>query len=397
MIIAMVILVMQTLMITLLLAERRRRRQTSDRLSDSEKRMNLAANAVGMGIWAWNIGRDEIWATPQARMLYGIGESEAIDFQRFLDSLDAADREPARKAVAAALASNAGFETQCRVNNPDGKKRWIAMQGQVESDASGQAVSIVGVSHDITSRKCAELAAEQHRIEMLRMARVGLVGQLSGSIAHELNQPLSAILANSQAAQRLLVCEPVDRSEIREILQSIVEDDQRAIEVIQRLRSHFKGESQRQQLNPTEAVRDALKLARNDILTHQVNLVMELADQLPIIAADWVQLQQVILNLVVNACEAMAENELDPRKLTLRTWKDDGKVIIEVADTGRGVNAGVETRLFESFFTTKANGMGMGLAVSRSIVEAHGGRLELVNNSERGASFRVNLPIMAGG
>jgi PAS domain S-box-containing protein len=391
---AIVVVLLQAVFIATLLVERRFRRQTADELLDSEKRINLAANAVGVGMWAWNIGSDEIWATPQARTLYGIGESELIDFQRFLGSIDAADRESAKKAAAAALASNDGFETQYRVIHPDGKNRWVLMQGQVESDAAGQPVSIVGVSHDITSRKSAELAAEQHRNEMVRMARVGLVGQLSGSIAHELNQPLAAILANAQAAQRLLAREPVDWREIGESLKDIVEDDQRAVEVIRRLRSLFeRGESQRQPLKPNEFVREALKLAHNDMVTQQVSLATELAEDLPVVAADWVQLQQVMLNLIVNACEAMAENEPATRELTVRTWRDNGgEVMVSVADTGKGIDAGAVVRLFESFFTTKNNGMGMGLAISRSIIEAHGGQLALTNNSERGAAFCFSLP-----
>jgi len=180
-------------------------------------------------------------------------------------------------------------------------------------------------------------------------------------------------------------------------LKDIVEDDQRAVEVIQRLRSLFnRGESQRRLLHTNELVRDALKLAHNDIVTDQVSLSTELAGDLPAVVADWVQLQQVLLNLIVNACEAMAEKETT-RKLAVRTWRDGGDVIIEVADTGKGVDADVEARLFESFFTTKSNGMGMGLAISRSIIEAHGGRLALANNSERGAAFRISLPIIKEG
>ncbi|MFY9328673.1 MAG: ATP-binding protein, partial [Georgfuchsia sp.] len=395
---AIVVVLLQAVLIALLLVERRLRRQTASELLDSEKRMNLAANAAGLGMWLWNIGRDEIWATPQARALYGVGESELIDFDRFLSTLHSADQEAMKKAVETALNSIADFETQYRVIHPDGELRWILVKGQVESDEAGQPTAIVGVSIDITSRKLAEQAAEQHRNEMVRMARVGLVGQLSGSIAHELNQPLSAILANTQAAQRLLAREPVDWHEIGEILKDIVEDDQRAVEVIQRLRLLFnRGESQRQPLHTNELVRDALKLAHNDIVTEQVSLSTELADDLPSVVADWVQLQQVLLNLIVNACEAMAEKETTMRKLTVRTWRDGGEVIIEVADTGKGVDAEVEARLFESFFTTKSNGMGMGLAISRSIIEAHGGRLTLANNSVRGAAFRISLPIIKEG
>ncbi|MGD0960634.1 MAG: ATP-binding protein [Methylomonas sp.] len=387
----------QAALIAVLLIERNKRRQTADKLLESEKRMNLAANAAGVGMWLWNIDLNDIWATTQARAMYGIGASETINFERFLRTLHYADLEPTKKAIASALTSSADFQTQYRVIHPDGKTYWLSMQGQVKTNAIGQPAAIVGISIDITARKSAEIAAEQHKNELVRMARVSLAGQLSCSIAHELNQPLTAILANAQAAQLLLSQGLGKRDEISEILKDIVEESQRAADVIQRLRSLFnKGELQRRPLNLSEVLREVRKLMHNYLVTRQVVLMTELENDLPAVEGDRVQLQQALLNLIVNACESMSENEPDARTLTIRSWRGHGLILIEVADTGPGIDTGAENRIFDSFFTTKANGMGMGLAISRSIVEAHGGRLVVSNNSDRGAAFRFSLPSMTG-
>jgi signal transduction histidine kinase len=382
------VVLLQAALIALLLWERRSRRRANTELRESEKRMSLAANATGVGMWLWDIARDDIWATPQARALYGIPGSEPIDFDRFLRTVHSADRESTKKGIEEALATGNDFELQYRVIHPEGEIRWVSARGQVESGA------IVGVSLDITARKAAELAADRHRGELVRMSRAGLLGQLSGAIAHELNQPLTAILSNAQAAQRLLGREPPDLEEIRDIFKDIVEEDRRAVEVIRRLRALFKqGGLQRQPLEVNELVREVLKLVHSDLLTRHVTLVAELADGLPTVAGDRVQLQQVLLNLIVNACESMAENEPDGRKLAIRADPGEDGVVVEVADSGKGIDPEGMERLFEPFFTTKPHGMGMGLAICRSIMEAHGGKLTASNNPNRGATFRFSLPV----
>ncbi|QSA97848.1 sensor histidine kinase [Methylococcus sp. EFPC2] len=390
------VMVVQAVLIAALLVERRRRRQTRAELLESEKRMSLAANAMGVGMWLWDIARDDIWASPQARALYGITESETIDFERFLRSVHPADRKTTRKAVENALADGREFSVQYRVVPHEGEVRWVSVHGQVESVTAGRPGAIAWVSIDVTDRKSAELEAEQHRNELVRMARVGLLGQLSGSLAHELNQPLASILSNAQAAQRLLRQEPVDLEEIRDIFKDIVEEDQRAVEVIRRLRSLFnRGELQRQPLDMSEVAGVVLKLMHSDLLTRHVLLFEELAKGLPAVSADRVQLQQVLLNLIVNACESMAENHPDDRRLMVRTGRGDGgEVMVEVVDAGKGLDSSVADRLFEPFFTTKSCGIGMGLAICRSIIEAHGGWITFTNNADRGATFRVSLPVM---
>ncbi len=389
------VILLQAVFIAALLVERRLRRQAIAELRDSEKRMSLAADATGVGIWLWDIARDDIWATAQTRTLYGMPESAPIDFNRFLDTLHPLDRGSTKKSVDEALTTGNDFELQYRVVHPDGEIRWVSARGQVESRNFGQPGTVVGVSLDITARKSAELAVERHRNELARMARVGLSGQLSGAIAHELNQPLTAILSNAQAAQRLMGQEPPDLEEIREIFKDIVEEDQRAVEVIRRLRTLFnRGELQRQPLDLNEVTREVMRLMHSELLTRNVNLVASLAEGLPTVLGDRVQLQQVLLNLIVNASESMAENEPLGRRLTVRTGLGgEGAVTVEVADLGKGVDPDAMDSLFEPFFTTKPQGMGMGLAISRSIIEAHDGRLSVSKNEGAGATFRVSLPV----
>ena len=233
---------------------------------------------------------------------------------------------------------------------------------------------------------------------MTHLTRVASLGELSGALAHELNQPLTAILSNAQAAQRILAKKVIDLPEVREILNDIVIDDNRASEVIRRLRVLFKkGEAQLQPTDINEVTMEVLGLAHSELVTHQVIGNYHLTPDLPPVQADRVQLQQVLLNLVVNACEAMGGTEPNARTLGVSTvLRDNGIVNIEVTDRGSGVPRDAMDRLFEPFYTTKENGLGLGLSISRSIVASHGGRLWARNNPDRGATFVVELPRTLG-
>jgi PAS domain S-box-containing protein len=248
---------------------------------------------------------------------------------------------------------------------------------------------------DVTARKRAQLEIEQQRNELAHLARVTMLGELSGSLAHELNQPLTAILSNAQAAQRFLARDDVNLDEVRAILQDIVADDKRAGEVIRGLRLLLKkGEMQSQSLDLNDAVRDVLRLMRSDMLNAGIIVNAELAPGLPMINGDRVQLQQVLLNLVVNAGEAMAGVAATERRLIVRTALAEGEGIrVSIADQGHGIAPENLERVFEPFFTTKAQGLGLGLAVCRSIIIAHGGRLWATRNSRRGASFHFTLAV----
>lgn len=241
----------------------------------------------------------------------------------------------------------------------------------------------------------AEAAAQQRLNELAHVMRVSMLGELSGSIAHELNQPLTAILSNAQAAQRYLAKENANLDEVREILTDIVSEDERAGEVIKRLRLLMrKGQVQQQPIELNEVVVDVLKLVRADLASHHVGVETALTSSLVRVCGDRVQLQQVLLNLVMNACDAMAENEPGDRRLTLRTFPIAGAgVRIEVSDLGHGLPEGGAERAFERYFTTKPQGLGLGLSVCRTILAAHGGSLSAMNNEGRGATFYCVLPL----
>jgi signal transduction histidine kinase len=241
----------------------------------------------------------------------------------------------------------------------------------------------------------AELEIAEQRNQLTHLSRVNLLGELSGSLAHELSQPLTAILGNAHAAQLLLGQPEPDLNQLRDILGDIEADDERAGEVVRRLRLLLKrGEIQFQPLNANELVEDVLKLLRNELIDRGVTAHSKLAPGLPILQADRVQLQQVLINLVTNACDAMSEVPREARTLKITTGLDsDGVVLISVCDAGPGIAEGELDQVFEPFFTSKANGMGLGLSVCRTIVNAHKGKLWVERISGRGATFHLLLPV----
>ena len=247
----------------------------------------------------------------------------------------------------------------------------------------------------LEERSNVERDAHEQRLQLTHLSRVAMLGQLSGGIAHELNQPLTAILSNAQAAQHFIAGKEVDRKELAEILSDIISADQRAGEVIRRLRALFKkGETYRQPLDANELVRDVLGIAHGDLITRAVDVTPDLAASLPLVEGDRVQLQQVMLNLMMNACDAMSTGPSDGRRLAIRTRAADGGVRISFTDLGLGFRAEDYEKLFQPFYTTKPQGLGLGLSISRSIVAAHGGRLWGTSSPGHGATFHISLPIL---
>ena len=246
---------------------------------------------------------------------------------------------------------------------------------------------------DITARRNAEQETARQRDELAHLSRVAMLGELSGSLAHELNQPLTAILSNAQAAQRFLAQSPPRIDKLAEILADIVKSDHRAGAVIQRLRSMLRKEdSQRHPLNINEVVEESIRLMRSDLLSRQVEVSTDLADALPVVSGDRNQLQQVLLNFVINGCDAMDGLDAGRRLLVRTQLTARGNVEVYVVDRGAGIPMANLEAIFQPFVTTKASGMGLGLAICKSIVEAHGGRLWATNNADRGATLHCELP-----
>jgi C4-dicarboxylate-specific signal transduction histidine kinase len=257
---------------------------------------------------------------------------------------------------------------------------------------SGLILSLVLQSR---RRRRAEIEALRRREELAHMTRVATMGELTASLAHEINQPLAAILSNAQAAQRLLSGGDDHRDQIREILADIVTDDQRAGEVIRRMRTLLrKGETNLTKLDVNELVGEVVGLVRGEMILQNVSLELELSHRRLLIHGDRVQLQQVLLNLMVNALDAMKETSGGNRRVIVHTKAiaRDRSVEISVQDSGVGIPDEKPEEIFEPFYTTKPRGLGLGLAICRSIIQAHGGRLGSRNNSERGATFWFTLP-----
>lgn len=248
------------------------------------------------------------------------------------------------------------------------------------------------------SRRRAELEGQRLRQELAHVGRVSTVGALTASLAHELNQPLTAILANAEAAEQLLASGASRLAEVREILQDIARDDRRATQVIQRLRGLLrKGRVEPAALDLNETVSEVARLVSADAVVRNVSVRLELASELPPIWGDRVQLQQVVLNLLHNALDAMPDAGRGDRSLVLKTLRTEGETVqVSVLDTGTGIDEDALDEVFQAFYTTKAAGMGMGLTIARAIVEAHGGRLSAANNPGGGATFSFTLPLGEG-
>ena len=364
-------------------------------VQEGERRMDLASAAADLGLWTWDVLRDAMWATSRARSLLGFSELERLDLQRLLYALHPDDREAVRRGIDRALKSDRDFDVEFRVPTRDGGVSWIAARGRVERDAGGNPVLMRGVALDRTARHRAEVELQELRGQLAHVSRVSMLGQLASALAHELNQPLGAILRNAEAAEMFLQYDPPSLNEVRAILADIRKDDQRAGDVIERLRALLKRRSiEPRTIRIDELLRTVAVLVRGDAAARQIKLDVETGSGLPAVTGDKVHLQQVLLNLVLNAMDAVDGAPAEERSVSLRAQRNgEGTVELAVIDTGVGIPPESLGALFDPFFTTKPDGMGIGLPISRTIVEAHGGRIWAENNVRRGATFRFTLPV----
>jgi two-component system, LuxR family, sensor kinase FixL len=359
--------------------------QLARELYASEQRIALAAGAANLGFWSREFKRNEIWVTDQWRSMFGFTKSEPLQLDDFLRRVHPDDREIMRHTLARSTQGGGRYQVEYRALMPDGQMRWVASQGYLELDGRGQPMRLQGVTLDITHRKQAELDAHAHRNEVAHLLRAASLGELSSALAHELSQPLTAILGNAQAAQLILARDGCDLEEIREILDDIASDDKRACEIIGRLRTLLKkGEFQPRLLEANELIHEALKLLNYDLMAHHIRVITELGVGLPSIRGDSVQLQQVLINLILNAVDAMSARAQNARTLTLESC--------QLEDNSSGIAPGSEEKIFEPYHTTKPRGLGLGLSLSRSIVFAHGGRLWAENRPAGGAVLRFAIP-----
>jgi PAS domain S-box-containing protein len=362
---------------------------------ETAHRLALAAEAAQIGLWVRDRTTGELWISDQLRAMFGFGPAQRVAVEDIIERVFLDDREQVLDVFARVEHGADRYQMEFRVDAPAAALRWVAAFGSVERNADGVPLRVRGVAIDITLRKQAELDLLARQKEVTVLARVAVLGELSGALAHELNQPLTAILSNAQAGLRFLAQQPPDLGEIDEILRDIVAEDQRAGQVISRLRSLFsQKETPRQCIDLNSVATGVIDLLRNDLINHGATVRTELAALAVWVDADSVQLQQVLINLLINACDAMGEQRERERIITVRAWIDGGiEARLAIHDNGPGIAPDMLESIFTPFLTTKDGGMGLGLSICRNIVQAHHGRLWAENGATGGAVFHVSLPL----
>ena len=391
---ALSVLGLQSAFLGALLIQWRRRQSAEQRLMDSDDRMTFAAAAANIGLWQFDRDTGELWVTDHCRALFGLPPDTPITREILLATVHPDDRETAISAIRQSPRLGPPAASDVRIVLPSGEVRWIRMRARSYAEDNGEPKQLGGIFVDLTDQKSAEAETALQRLEIEHLMRVSVVGALSGSIAHEINQPLTAILSNAQAALHLLGQESPDLEEIRDALQDIVHEDNRAGEVIQRLRHLLKkGERKLESVNINDLVRSTAALLHSELIGREISIRFDLENRLFLTTGDSVQLQQVLLNLVMNGMDAMAATSVDQRYILISTrGMESGSVEVRVKDRGHGIGALANGRLFEAFYTTKEHGLGLGLAICAAIIEAHGGRLTLVNDASGGAIATISLP-----
>jgi PAS domain S-box-containing protein len=375
--------------------ENAERERAEKELRDSEQRFRDFAETGSD--WLWETGPDHRFTRisdhlkiagvePEARVgqtRWQFGFSAGAEREKWIAHIAAHElREPFRDFVYSLM-------------RPDGSTMYVKTSGRPVFDDRGQFLGYRGTGSDITAEvqgREAERALRQAQTELAHVTRVTTVGELTASIVHEVNQPLAAIATNGEAALRFLQRTEPDLQEVHEALVGMIGDSRRASDVIQRVRALCrKSDLQLVPLNVGELIDDSLLLMQREIRDHRVSLRQDLTSALPPVLGDRVQLQQVIINLVLNAMEAMASVTDRPRDLTIRAGPDGDQVLVAIQDSGTGIDPDRIDRLFGSFYTTKPGGLGMGLSICRSIIEAHGGKLWASPNVGSGATFQFTL------
>ena len=335
-------------------------RRSKEALRISQESMNLAAESAQLALWDWDMANDRVWITHGGQKIFGFEQGEPIRFSDLGGRVHPDDRALRASAIQHALETRGSYEAEFRLILPDGSVRWIAARGRASPTANDSPPRVLGVSMDITRQKQADVEAQLQREELAHLSRVATLSALSGSLAHELSQPLTSILTNAQAGQRFMSQDPPDLVEVRDILADIVSEDRRAGEIIGRLREMMRrGQVSRQPVSVNECLEELLRLTRSDLAARGVTVSNLTAGDLPPAMTDRVQLQQVLLNLIVNACDAMRSNPPGDRKLTLTTFIAQNELRIGVLDCGVGLPDDVET-LFQPFHTTKEGRSGHG-------------------------------------
>jgi PAS domain S-box-containing protein len=347
------------------------------------------------GSWVWNVTSGELFRSQEYLRIIGLDPEKAVlSYEMFFEKIHPEDRSRVKQGFEKAVHERIDFDTTYRIIRQDGMIRHIHSLSHPVFNESGDLTEYIGMVVDITERKKAEDALAEMQAEFARVTRVTTMGELAASIAHEVNQPLGAIVTYGQAGLRLLSRATPDIDKLREVIDQMISDGLRASEVIKRIRALLKkADPETSLLNINETIQDVIALTITELNRNEIRLRIELARGLPPVLGDRIQLQQVILNLILNGKDAMNAEGWQPRELLLTTEIDKPEgVLVAVRDSGTGIDPRDCDRIFDPFFTTKSEGMGLGLSISRTIIESHGGRLWATPNEGKGATIRFTLP-----
>ncbi|MBV8228310.1 MAG: response regulator [Verrucomicrobia bacterium] len=344
------------------------------------------------GSFGWDLASGKIYWSQETFRIFGYEPPTEPTLELVLRRTHPEDKVLVRLFIERVLRERKNFDFEHRLLMPDGAVKYLRVVGRPTNDDS-PGFEFVGAVTDISERRRAEEALQEAHAELAHVTRVTALGELTASIAHEINQPLTAVLNNASACLRWLASESPDLNEARESLRRIIRDGNRASDVIAGMRALFKkGCLVKERLDLNEAIKEITILTQSEVRRNKVALQMELARDLPSVMGDRVQIQQVVMNLILNGIEAMSTLEDRERKLLIRTLRGAGnKVIVAVQDSGIGLDPRTAERIFDAFHTTKPGGLGMGLKISRSIIEWHDGRLWAVANEDHGATFQFSL------
>jgi PAS domain S-box-containing protein len=369
------------------------RKQAENELRRSEAYLAEAQRMSHTGSWSSNVSTGEVFWSQEIFRIFGLDPAKTKPTrERFFQSLHPDDR-PSLEAAETKLREGQDFEYEYRILRPDGTVRFINAHSHPVVDRSGEPVEFVGVLMDITERKQAERALQESQAELARVNRVAVMGELTASIAHEINQPLAAAVASGSASLHWLAMQPPNLEEARAAMSRAIENANRASAVIEKIRALLqKALPQMERLRVNEVIREAILLADSELQRGGVTVKTELAADVPPVLGDRVQLQQVMLNLITNGIDSMSVITNRPRELIIKSALHPEGVLIQVQDSGEGLDPEDTGRIFEPFFTTKSKGIGMGLSIGRSIVEAHRGRLWATSGTSHGAIFDFTLP-----
>jgi PAS domain S-box-containing protein len=369
------------------------RKRADDDLRRSRGLLEKGERLSLTGSFSWPVGTDEVEVSDEFRRIHELEPDVPVMLDRIAARVHPEDLPLLAEKIELAREGGDDLDYEVRLLMGDGSVKFLHTNAYLTRDARG-VLEIIGATQDISARRRADNALIETRAELEHVARVTMLGAVTASIAHEVSQPLSAIMTNAGTCLRSLAAQPPNMGVAREAAQRILSDGQRTTDVVARLRSLFAKKSEPPDwLDLNTAAREVVALSANALQRNQVVLREELVSDLPPVRGDRVQLQQVILNLLINASDAMRDVEGRARKILLKTQRDeDDSVRLIVQDVGTGIEPQNERKMFEPFFTTKDGGMGIGLSISHSIIERHGGRLWATANAGHGATFSFSIP-----